>query len=228
MQSLPHTCFRCDTPLTDRQRRYCSKQCKTLSLEAFGTIARPNDWLTGENTSFDPEDFAFGDYDPADDVPPRHRSASPHGRPLSISHDRRGPSHSSNLASSMFRHCGLAAPGRPDSRLVQMTRICLALRGTARAMGGPHAEFSVRSKPYAFYLQNRKGDGIVGACFKQPRGGADVLLEYDPTQFYRPPVVGTLGWIGLRLDTGNPDWDCVKELASQAYARVVRRAQRMA
>ena len=42
------------------------------------------------------------------------------------------------------------------------------------------------------------------------------LIEDQPAQFFRPPYVGTRGWVGMWLDD-DPDWDRVELLVEEAW-----------
>jgi len=50
-------------------------------------------------------------------------------------------------------------------------------------------------------------------------GVQEALVDEDPTQFFRPPYVGHLGWIGVRIDR-KPDWRVVAGLVAAAYREV--------
>jgi hypothetical protein len=56
-----------------------------------------------------------------------------------------------------------------------------------------------------------------------PAGVQEELVAASPERFFRPPYVGTRGWVGVRLD-GDVDWDEVGELCEEAY-RVVAPAR---
>ena len=45
------------------------------------------------------------------------------------------------------------------------------------------------------------------------------MVFTDPVRFFRPPYVGSRGWVGVRIDR-KPDWRMVRRLVEQAY-RVV-------
>jgi hypothetical protein len=45
------------------------------------------------------------------------------------------------------------------------------------------------------------------------------LIDADPDRFFRPPYVGSNGWIGVVLDT-KPDWDMVAAMVRDAYLQV--------
>lgn len=51
------------------------------------------------------------------------------------------------------------------------------------------------------------------------------LIENDPDRYYRPPYFGD-GWIGIRLDLGDTDWDAVADWLQRAAGRWRRKSWR--
>src|SRR5262245_40744299 len=107
-----------------------------------------------------------------------------------------------------------------DRRLVRLTKICLALPEATRQLHAGHASFRVRNKTFAYFLDDHHGDGIVAVTCKVPFGENTALVELDPARYYIPPYIGAKGWIALRLDVGEVDWDEVAELAVNSYRLV--------
>lgn len=100
----------------------------------------------------------------------------------------------------------------------------------ARAMALPQAEETLshgmpcfgiaKGKKFAWVSVDHHGDGMTALLAKI--SGADEqaqLIENDPERYYRPPYFGD-GWIGIRLDLGDTDWDAVAEWLSRSW-RVV-------
>jgi hypothetical protein len=52
-----------------------------------------------------------------------------------------------------------------------------------------------------------------------PPGAQEGLIASDPARFFRPPYVGTRGWVGVRLD-GPVDLNEVELLCQEAYRTV--------
>jgi hypothetical protein len=45
----------------------------------------------------------------------------------------------------------------------------------------------------------------------------------DPESFFVPAYLGSKGWVGIRLDLDEVDWDTVNELARQAFQSIAPR-----
>jgi hypothetical protein len=111
----------------------------------------------------------------------------------------------------------MARAAAGDDRLVRLTEICLALPEAERQIMGDHASFTVRDKKFAYFLADHHGDGIVSVCFRTERGQPEVLLAADAARFYSPAYIGPRGWVGLRLDFGEIDWEEVREFVTDSY-----------
>ena len=136
---------------------------------------------------------------------------------------------------------------KEDRRLTRLTKICLALPEATRQVVGRHAGFYVRKKrkgcgahhntcqellraalrfarvpqkTFAYFLDDHHGDSIVGISCKVLPGDNTALIAADPTRFYMPAYVGSKGWVGLRLDVGEIDWEEVAELVRSSYRLV--------
>jgi len=107
-----------------------------------------------------------------------------------------------------------------DPRLARLTEIALALPEATRQIYGSHAQFTVRKKTFAYFLDNHHGDGIVGVTCKVLPGDNKALTEAQPRRFYLPDYVASKGWVALRLDVGKVDWSEVKELLLCSYVLI--------
>jgi len=116
-----------------------------------------------------------------------------------------------------------------DPRLTRLSEIALALPEASREIYGSHAQFLVRKKTFAYFLNNHHGDGIVAVACKVLPGDNTMLADSQPRRFYLPAYIGSRGWVALRLDVGKVDWGEVSELLSVGYALVApkRLAERM-
>ncbi|MDE3087337.1 MAG: MmcQ/YjbR family DNA-binding protein [Acidobacteriota bacterium] len=55
-----------------------------------------------------------------------------------------------------------------------------------------------------------------------PDGAQEDLVRGEPARYFRPPYVGSRGWLGVRLD-GTVDWAMVEALCEDAYRTVAPR-----
>src|SRR5579864_5853207 len=110
-----------------------------------------------------------------------------------------------------------------DPRLTRLTEIALALPEATRKVHGSHAQFLVRKKTFAYFLDNHHGDGIVAITGKVLPGDNKALAEAQPKRFYLPAYIASKGWVALRLDVGRIDWSEVEELLSGSYALIAPR-----
>src|SRR5215831_11431439 len=107
-----------------------------------------------------------------------------------------------------------------DPRLSRLTQIALTLPETTRQIYGSHAQFLVRKKTFAYFLNNHHGDGIVAVTCKVLPGDNNALAEAQPERFYLPAYLASKGWVALRLDAGEIDWDEVRDLLLCSYSLI--------
>ncbi len=120
----------------------------------------------------------------------------------------------------------MTARTREDRRLRLLSATCLALPEAERTNCGPHADFRVRGKIFAYFLKNHGGDGITAACFKSRLGEHVEHVKRAPDRFYLPQYIGRRGWVGLRLDCGEIDWDEISVLVRTSYDLVTPKGLR--
>jgi len=104
--------------------------------------------------------------------------------------------------------------------LRQLSKICLSLPEAVRRDLNEHADFRVRGKVFAYFLNNHHGDGIISVCCKSALGENIDRASREPARFYLPPYIGQRGWFGLRLDGEAVDWSEVRGLLELSYALV--------
>ena len=114
------------------------------------------------------------------------------------------------------KHFSLAK-STEDPRLTRLTEIALNLPEVSRQVYGSHAQFLVRKKTFAYFLDNHHGDGIVAITCKVMSGENDALIAAQPRRFYPPAYLASRGWVALRLDTGKIDWNEVQDLLIGSY-----------
>jgi predicted DNA-binding protein (MmcQ/YjbR family) len=110
---------------------------------------------------------------------------------------------------------------KPEAAILgKLSEICLSLPETERRDMNEHADFRVRGKVFAYFLNNHHGDKIVSVCCKSALGENVDRASREPDRFYLPAYIGPRGWFGLRLDGEAIDWAEVRNLVELSYGLV--------
>ena len=105
-----------------------------------------------------------------------------------------------------------------DALLERVRIILMALpEVTERPSHSAPTWFVRDKKTICNFWDNHHDDGIVGLWCAAPHGVQHELVEMEPERFYRPPYVGHRGWLGVRLDVEDLDWDEVAHILTDAY-----------
>jgi predicted DNA-binding protein (MmcQ/YjbR family) len=115
----------------------------------------------------------------------------------------------------------LAQSERRRDRLIEISRNFPEI--TYETVGDGHIAFRIRKKIFAYYLFDHHGDGIIAYCCKSSLSEQRRLIREDAESFFVPAYLGSKGWIAIRLDLDEVDWDTVAELARQAYQAIAPR-----
>ncbi len=107
-----------------------------------------------------------------------------------------------------------------DGRLARLMKICQPLPEAMMEPASRHATFQVRGKTFAYYLNDRLGDGIVAVCCKVAPGENVSRIARHPSRFYLPEGIGEQDWVAMRLDTSGLDWKDAAELVVGSYKLV--------
>lgn len=78
----------------------------------------------------------------------------------------------------------------------------------------------VKGKKFAYFTHDHHGDGKTALLVKI--SGADEqaqLIELDEDRYYRPAYFGD-GWVGIRLDLGDTDWDAIGEWLRKSWLAI--------
>jgi predicted DNA-binding protein (MmcQ/YjbR family) len=109
---------------------------------------------------------------------------------------------------------------RAKQILDRLSKICLSLPETQRRDRNDHADFRVRDRVFAYFLNDHHGDRIVSVCCKSELGENVDRASREPERFYLPAYIGPRGWFGLRLDGEAIDWGEVRNLVEMSYRLV--------
>lgn len=78
----------------------------------------------------------------------------------------------------------------------------------------------VKGKKFAWISIDHHGDGKTALLVKiSGQEEQAALIEADPAHYYRPAYFGD-GWIGMRLDLGDTDWDHVADWLQRSWISV--------
>jgi phosphoribosylglycinamide formyltransferase-1 len=83
-----------------------------------------------------------------------------------------------------------------------------------------------KGKKFAYVSLDHHGDGKTALLVKI--SGADEqaqMIDMDPERYYRPAYFGD-GWLGIRLDLGDTDWDAIGEWLRRSWQSVAPRRLR--
>jgi len=89
--------------------------------------------------------------------------------------------------------------------------------------GESHLAFRIRKRIFAYYLFDHHGDGMIAFTCKSSLSEQRRLVKDDPISFFVPPYLGSKGWVAIRLDLDEVDWDTVTDLARRAYQEIAPR-----
>ena len=105
-------------------------------------------------------------------------------------------------------------------RRTRVERLCEAYPDTeaANRYDNEHRSLEVAGKRFGYFLVDHFGDdGRSGLALKAAPGVQDTLVEEDPDTYWVPAFVGRHGWLGIRLDLEEPDWEQVAEFIRDAW-----------
>ena len=78
----------------------------------------------------------------------------------------------------------------------------------------------VKGKKFAYFTEDHHGDGKIALLVKISGGDEQAaLIELDEDRYYRPAYFGD-GWVGIRLDLGDTEWDAIGELLRKSWLAV--------
>ena len=106
------------------------------------------------------------------------------------------------------------------SCLERVRRLCLSFPGTEeRRSHGEPTWFAGGRSSFVMFADHHHDDREAFWA-AAPDGAQGVLVEEDPSRYFRPPYVGTRGWVGVYLDLADVDWARVEDIIDDAW-RVV-------
>lgn len=105
--------------------------------------------------------------------------------------------------------------------LDRVREICLALPDVnERPSHGEPCWFYKNKRVVCMFDDHHHGAERTAVWVPAPPGVAAGLVSGDENRFFIPPYVGVKGWVGVRVDLPDTDWDELAGLISQAWEMV--------
>ena len=106
----------------------------------------------------------------------------------------------------------------PPRPLTRLRKLALALPEAHEVEAWGEPTFRVRNKLFAMHASvgTHHTQGREAVWVKASRENQDLMIHAYPDRFFRPPYVGTSGWVGVYLD-GAVDWQELGELLRDAW-----------
>jgi hypothetical protein len=109
------------------------------------------------------------------------------------------------------------------SPLERVRRICLTLPDTnERASHGAPTFFIRDKRSFVSYMDDHHHDGRLALWCASSSDVQQMLATSRPEQFFAPPYVAHLGWIGVRLDR-DLGWDEIARVIKDAHDVVAQK-----
>jgi phosphoribosylglycinamide formyltransferase 1 len=109
----------------------------------------------------------------------------------------------------------------PEWLIAQVRERALALPEADEVLSHGMPCFGIiKGKKFAYVSKDHHGDGMIALLVKI--SGVEeqaMLIEQDEERYYRPPYFGD-GWVGIRLDLGDTDWDHIGEWLTKSWRAV--------
>jgi phosphoribosylglycinamide formyltransferase 1 len=115
----------------------------------------------------------------------------------------------------------VAREASPDYWIAQVRERAMALPEADEVLSHGMPCFGIiKGKKFAYVSNDHHGDGKTALLVKI--SGPDEqaqLIENAPNRYYRPAYFGD-GWVGIRLDLGDTDWDDIGEWLNKSWRAV--------
>ena len=115
----------------------------------------------------------------------------------------------------------VARESSPEWLVAQVRERALALAEAEETLSHGMPCFGiVKGKKFAYVSLDHHGDGKTALLVKI--SGPDEqaqLIDMDPERYYRPAYFGD-GWVGIRLDLGDTDWDAIADRLQRSWRAV--------
>jgi hypothetical protein len=105
---------------------------------------------------------------------------------------------------------------RKQDPLARLRALCLALPAVEERLSHGEPTWFVGGKKTFVMFANHHHDDRVAFWCAAPEGAQDLLVRAEPQRYFKPPYVGTRGWIGVYVDVP-VDWGAVAGHVEDAW-----------
>jgi len=112
-----------------------------------------------------------------------------------------------------------------DGDLKRLREVALALPGAHERTSHGSPGFLVEGgRFFAYIWHDHHGDGETAVMVRTSDEDEQAsLIESDPALYYRPPYLGSSGWIAIRTDAPATDWDHIGDRVAQSWEMAASR-----
>ena len=109
--------------------------------------------------------------------------------------------------------------------LSRVRAIALKLPEAGERLSHGSPGFHIEKGKFFAYVWNNHHDDGEHAVMVKTTGTEEqqMLIEMDPNCYYKPPYLGPSGWVAMRIDQPETDWDRVADRIAQSWELVAPR-----
>lgn len=105
----------------------------------------------------------------------------------------------------------------PAAALKKVRAVCAKLGAFEKESHGSATFFLAEKKPsFLVFANHHHDDGRLALWAAAPPGAQQMVVADDPENYFVPPYVGPMGWIGVRLDQTLP-WKSIEAAIRSAW-----------
>lgn len=112
---------------------------------------------------------------------------------------------------------------RDGSPLARVRALCLSFPGTEERLSHGEATWFAGGRRSFVMCADHHHDDRVAFWAAAPDGAQAQLVADAPERYFRPPYVGTRGWVGVWVDVPDVDWARVEQVVEDAWRCVAPR-----
>jgi hypothetical protein len=131
---------------------------------------------------------------------------------------------SAQQPAEVARKAGAASKRGLEKQLARVRKVCASIPGTIAKLSHGEPTFFTPKRVFAMFAGNHHGDGRIAVWLPAAPGVQAGLIAESPDTYFRPPYVGTSGWVGVELS--KVDDDQLRALIREAFRIVNAKSAR--